>query len=288
MSDNVNSYICKKIGDIEESSIDKDSSFVLSNRDFNKKLFEEPFTTKKNKFLILCILSKLVYEYESTDYIDELTKEWRIKYEMIVTPELVYGVFYTGEFIVVSFKGTSTYRDVLNDIKFIQVEDDYNIPGKIHRGFNNIVSNDKMIEKIEEKVNKIASDLFIKDVYITGHSLGGALASVFHAYLTLSDMSTEDYLHSNVNPQLVTFGCPRVGDKDFSKNIRNSIRVVNGNDIVTKIPVFSYNHYKDLNSIGSYFSFRLFSDHHISKYYKNLMSLKNKDSEILTLTNIKN
>lgn len=288
MSVTINSYICKKIGEIEESTIDVDSSFVLSNREFNKKLFEDPFTTKKNKLLILCILSKLVYEYESLDVIDELTKEWRIKYEIIVTPNLVYGIFYTGEFIVVSFKGTSTYSDILNDINFVQIEDDYDIPGKIHRGFNKIVSDDKMIEKIESKVNKIASDLFIKHVYITGHSLGGALASVFHAYLTLSSLSVEDYLHTQVLSQLVTFGCPRVGNKQFSKNITNSLRVVNGNDIVTKIPVFCYNHCKELNSIGSYFSFRLLSDHHISKYYKNLISDKNIDSETITLTGIKN
>ena len=65
-------------------------------------------------------------------------------------------------------------------------------------------------------------------LYITGHSLGGALALVATRYLG-SDSTGANY-----------FGCPRAGDDAFFAPIRTPIyRIVNAADGVTRIP-FGY------------------------------------------------
>ncbi|MEQ8390372.1 MAG: hypothetical protein RIB30_05220 [Thalassospira sp.] len=63
-------------------------------------------------------------------------------------------------------------------------------------------------------------------VYITGHSLGGALA-VVATYSLTSDRVAACY----------TFGGPRVGNLQFGQSIRPPVyRVVNSSDIVTRVP----------------------------------------------------
>jgi hypothetical protein len=71
-------------------------------------------------------------------------------------------------------------------------------------------------------------------LYITGHSLGGALATVALRYLEkvegLKDQIAACY----------TFGSPRVGNADFESDIRSPVyRVVNFTDIVTFLPLFT-------------------------------------------------
>jgi triacylglycerol lipase len=65
------------------------------------------------------------------------------------------------------------------------------------------------------------------NLYITGHSLGGALA-------TLCALSMKDR-----KPSVVTFSSPRVGDIQFSANfnklIPDCVRVFNTEDIVPQV-----------------------------------------------------
>ena len=80
----------------------------------------------------------------------------------------------------------------------------------------------------------------------TGHSLGGAVAS-----LVLYDAMVKGYIVSRLNePVLITFGQPRTGNEnfvnDFNARIKNVMRVVRDGDIVTSIPfsliINSYTH----------------------------------------------
>ena len=48
-------------------------------------------------------------------------------------------------------------------------------------------------------------------VYITGHSLGGALSIIFFA------QAMHEEKHWIKNAHLYTYGAPRVGDKDFAE-----------------------------------------------------------------------
>lgn len=90
---------------------------------------------------------------------------------------------------------------------------------------------------IQEKVSYDSTGQQIP-LYITGHSLGGALATLtaYHALV----------YHDNVH--LYTFGCPRVANRPLAEQIdaklrHRSHRCVYGWDIVPRIPpFFSYHH----------------------------------------------
>jgi len=94
--------------------------------------------------------------------------------------------------------------------------------------------------QVVEKVNELVQMYPNYTVQLTGHSLGGAMA-------TFSALD----IQSNVKPvkmNVVTFGSPRVGNEKFvqfwnKKLGRNSMRVVNRFDIVPHLP-FSLQGYK--------------------------------------------
>jgi triacylglycerol lipase len=71
-------------------------------------------------------------------------------------------------------------------------------------------------------------------LWVTGHSLGGALATLAVDRLTDTDAGVDI-------AGLYTFGQPRAGDRDFAENFdrkmpRRAFRFVNDEDAVTRVP----------------------------------------------------
>lgn len=95
--------------------------------------------------------------------------------------------------------------------------------GKVHRGFNEEV--DDLWPMLENALveNK-------KTLWFTGHSLGGAMATICAGRCYLSEIESM--------PQaLFTYGSPRVGDRQFVNFVAlDHTRWVNNNDIVTHVP----------------------------------------------------
>lgn len=120
-----------------------------------------------------------------------------------------------------AFRGTqpSELNDVLADLNMIKST--AMAGGKVHSGFQKEVNDLWM-----DVVNEIDNNSQLKnprEVYFTGHSLGGAMATI---------AATR---HKPVG--LYTFGSPRVGGPKFIKNIKcDHLRVMNNNDIVCRIP----------------------------------------------------
>jgi len=118
---------------------------------------------------------------------------------------------------VLSFRGTevSQKSDVLADLKAGK-----NIEacgGKVHVGFKGEIN--KIWPAIEKAVAGIDS------LYITGHSLGAAMATI-----------AASRVQSKVTA-LITFGSPRVGNAEFVNSlIVTHFRVQNNCDDVTKVP----------------------------------------------------
>jgi len=120
-----------------------------------------------------------------------------------------------------AFRGTepSKLNDVMADLKV--VKNTAKAGGKVHGGFQQEVD-DVWLEIVKE-LDKNDQLKVRKDVYITGHSLGAAMATI----------SATRYQPS----ALFTFGSPRVGGKHFIKNIKcPHYRFMNNNDIVCRIP----------------------------------------------------
>jgi triacylglycerol lipase len=118
---------------------------------------------------------------------------------------------------VLSFRGTevSEPSDVLADLKAGKNVEA--IGGKIHVGFKGEIN--KLWPSIEKAVANIDS------LHVTGHSLGAAMATI-----------AAGRMQSKVTA-LVTFGSPRVGNKEYVKCLTvTHYRVQNNCDDVTKVP----------------------------------------------------
>lgn len=238
----MNKTIYKSVCTSYEKNINE-NSLGISN-------YCEDLTLYDNDSVIACLLSKEIYNYSKSKL-----KNFTI-YEKV--SGLVYGIYIKNETeAFVSFKGTSSLSDVIADINYVKVDDTYDIPGKFHKGFHDLILLDGTVEKIFNSI-----PLNIKKIYITGHSLGAALATIFYAYAKTQNIETE----------LITFGSPRLGDLEFSKFLsdKSCKRYVNGSDIITKIPYFGFFHVKNKIQLGSSKSVSPIRDHDIDNYLSNI------------------
>ncbi len=88
-----------------------------------------------------------------------------------------------------------------------------------------------------------------RPVYITGHSLGGALALMATAELANDD---DAEIRDSI-AACYTFGCPRAGDSSFDIYVKAPLyRITNGVDMVPAIPpaILGYRHVGDTRYFG--------------------------------------
>lgn len=110
--------------------------------------------------------------------------------------------------IVVAFRGSSSVQDWLTNAQF-GMEDlfwatEYNCAA-VHRGF--LEAFDSVNAEVLSAVRELLKSFPRAEIYITGHSLGGALAM----------LAAYEFRRLNLPlAQVVTFGAPRVGNKAFA------------------------------------------------------------------------
>jgi len=88
-----------------------------------------------------------------------------------------------------------------------------------------------------------------RPVYITGHSLGGALALM----ATAEFANDEDATVRDCVAACYTFGCPRAGDASFDNYVKAPLyRITNGVDLVPAVPpaFLGYRHVGDIRYFG--------------------------------------
>jgi hypothetical protein len=127
------------------------------------------------------------------------------------------------EFVVLVFRGTQPDRweDVRTDIRILKQR---TIDGKVHAGFKQAF--DEVKDTIIDELHKHLGEM---PLYITGHSLGAALA-------TVATQELEEAFNDQV-AACYTFGSPRVGDGKYERAIKVPFyRIVNSTDIVTLLP----------------------------------------------------
>ena len=120
-----------------------------------------------------------------------------------------------------AFRGTepSKINDVMADLNLIKGA--AKAGGKVHSGFQKEV-NDLWMDVLAEIEHNDQLKVR-KDVYMTGHSLGAAMATIAATRYTPYE--------------LFTFGSPRVGGPRFIRHIKcPHLRFMNNNDIVCRIP----------------------------------------------------
>ncbi|MEB3316543.1 MAG: lipase family protein [Cyanobacteriota bacterium] len=164
--------------------------------------------------------------------------------------------------LYIVFRGTMTPAEWITNIQFKPGSDPFlnrKELGKVHRGFYKIYSradrgenpfshqDDKpaMKDAIEAAINGNAAGgstsaeapttcSQTSQVYVTGHSLGGALA-------TLATLHIKELRYFNQKPILYAFANPRAGGLEFFQQFHDleCYRIANSEDIVPTLPLAS-------------------------------------------------
>jgi hypothetical protein len=171
---------------------------------------------------------------------------------------------------IIALRGTQTVSEWLADLLYLAVPllqkrgDRVNIAsitdvvnnltgweyhGKVHLGF--LVLHNQLINQVMVAAGKFINP---KTCFVTGHSLGGALAVLVALSLKLSTFS----LLKGTEVQMYSFAGPRVGNPGFAKfyddNLPASFRIVNLADTVPLVPpekTFGY----DYRHVGQEWSY---------------------------------
>lgn len=175
-----------------------------------------------------------------------------------------------GEYPLVVFQNTELkFRDILTDVQFRKRRTPYvnmhRSEVRIHSGFI-------------EAYHSVRLELYRRldgcgnYVFMTGHSLGGALAQICAV-----DMN---YLYGCF-VECVTFGAPRVGNAAFAKSVQNRVRLrryENGNDLIPMLPweQFGYAHAGNVCSLGKRgFPYVSLKDHLLNSYLREIETIRN-------------
>ncbi|KAL3734115.1 hypothetical protein ACJRO7_023461 [Eucalyptus globulus] len=147
--------------------------------------------------------------------------------------------------LVVAFRGTeqSRWKDLQTDLMLAPtgIGGDFKEEVQVHSGF--LSAYDSVRIRILSLLKMAIG--FVDDgrepqykwhVYVSGHSLGGALATLHALELSFSRLAK----HGAIYVTMYNFGSPRVGNRRFAElyneKVKDSWRVVNHRDIIPSIP----------------------------------------------------
>lgn len=137
--------------------------------------------------------------------------------------------------IVLAYRGTASNGQLFEELKSIaltpKVSTKFGI-GKVEKYFEQ--AHEKLYDCVYKSMLDQISNNSDYNIWITGHSLGGAVASIASARLLYDGIIRKD------KTALYTFGMPRVGDRQYAlehnRLLNNSWRVVHRADPVPHVP----------------------------------------------------
>lgn len=152
--------------------------------------------------------------------------------------------------LVIAFRGTeqAKWKDLRTDLMVApvglnpeRIGGDFKQEVQVHSGFlsaydsvrTRIMSLIKLSIGLKDDILETSSKWY---VYVTGHSLGGALATLHALELSSSQLAKL----GAISVSMYNFGSPRVGNKKFAEvynqRVKDSWRVVNHRDIIPTVP----------------------------------------------------
>jgi hypothetical protein len=140
------------------------------------------------------------------------------------------GVMRKGNDVILAYRGTEQFSDILADLAAIHVPWPYSVAGTVHAGFLA-----QFVDSKSHMYNQMKSmyDAGHRNWLVTGHSLGGALAVLAAYYLKST------FPHATID--VVTFGAPAAAGPVWTHNYRSKLghytaSVVNERDTVPCLP----------------------------------------------------
>jgi triacylglycerol lipase len=136
---------------------------------------------------------------------------------------------------LLTFRGTKIPQDWMEDLYCTPVRFDWVFTaapaiGEIHAGFGHTLA-----DRLTQITTEVASRDQKKQLLVTGHSLGGALAALAAACFTVTGAAIRPV------SGIYTFGQPRIGLHDFCNTYSRIldgklVRFVNKQDLVPRVP----------------------------------------------------
>lgn len=158
---------------------------------------------------------------------------------------------FTGLFVLIAYRsllgqlvlavsGTSSIKQALQDLRIIRCPHPSG-RGSVHTGFWTIYKDvkDQAISAIQKGV---ATHHSVREIVLTGHSMGGSIAYLLCLELFADHMKWLKDL--NINIKVVAFGVPRTGDAalvDYFRELCLSYKKVQGQDAFKEYSVKGYN-----------------------------------------------
>lgn len=171
--------------------------------------------------------------YEAPEKIKPELESWGLSiFEPFDNRETEAFIAGNDDLLILAFRGTEEkLRDWMTDLDISLVGGP---GGMVHEGF--LVALNYVWRDIWRFIHEQRGR---RALWVTGHSLGAALAALAVAKLRLEKDEPVNGLY--------TFGQPRTGDREFAKNFDadftpQTFRYVNNNDIVPRVPFRSLNY----------------------------------------------
>lgn len=199
-----------------------------------------------------CILSELSYCNDPEQRLSTFLPGWKIawkpaavggNYAFVASNGSVYAIGIRGSLL--EFSAAALNNWLYNDLNVADQKDwkyaEAAVPARIsagsYLGWQNMnqLADISTGKKLWDFLQTIPADA---PIVLTGHSLGGNLATVYASYLRWQWKQTG---HPRPNMNVITFAAPAAGNEAFAESFDaafpHSLRIENSNDIVPKFPV---------------------------------------------------
>lgn len=154
--------------------------------------------------------------------------------------------------LILIFRGTKSLKNAMTDLNIFKeticTNNDLNVHEKVFKGVFKLEN--EVLNNIIFIMNYLAEqDNEIKDIYVSGHSLGGALATLFsYFYIGIINKINDDLKYLNKNVTCITYGSPRLFNKYMDNIFSQYIdegriifkRIITKGDPITMLPPKSF------------------------------------------------
>lgn len=171
-------------------------------------------------------------QIEELIYVNDAAGLWR-------RPDVPIGLIASApDHLAVVFRGTDSLLEAIEDVRFAHADIGW-LAGRCRacraeKGFYALYQSLRLTDRRRRPLEAVLATA-APTVRIAGHSLGGALATLFAAELAVQAP------FARPAAAVYTFGSPRTGDKAFAAaydaSVPTSYRVVNPHDLVPSLPV---------------------------------------------------
>jgi triacylglycerol lipase len=193
-----------------------------------------PAAEGENAINAVALCNASLLSYSTPPDVQRFLAKWDFEESRILRGSLTQGfVARRGDIVIVAFRGTEPINadDWLSNVNYHQLPFK-GVPGRLHGGFAKDMHEKQIVVPMLDALTELNAGKKTR-LFLTGHSLGGALAVLAAALLHFRE-------HQRI-AGVYTYGQPRLGDAAFSTAFDQALgavtfRYVNDLDAVPHVP----------------------------------------------------